>query len=191
MLAPSRRGEGYILPSGGQKTCLVDAVYNGIQVLAPGVRECTLQRLRKDAMPILGDIDGTSVMAVEKTLIMLNLPYTLVDITDTVQGHTNGPLYTILRLQHKVMVVGLHVTVDGVPMEHCVMVTTLPTDGAPLGKIVDNYPRSVPGYLQANDKRRTHAAKVCLYNVLAQNTALHHHHWTAELSNVFELKKTA
>ena len=93
IVASTRTGEGYSLPSGKQKTCLPDAAYNGL--LTVGFKGASLQKLRKHSVPELGNTQEASWFSTTEALLTLGYPVKLVEVTKhfRIKG---GPMLSLL-----------------------------------------------------------------------------------------------
>ena len=186
LVAPSRTGEGYKLPCGTWQTCLVDATFNGIMTLAPSVKP-SLPRLIAKAVPALGNARQASWASVKAALSALQYPMALVEATARFMA-PGGPMLNMLRTEYAVLVVGLHVRIDGTAYQHCVMLSTLPEPHAPYGKLVDNHGHMRPVYLEAKDLASRPAAARAFRELIAQNpVARDCNELTVEPSDVYEL----
>ena len=186
LAALSRTGEGYKLPCGTWQTCLVDATFNGIMTLAPSVKP-SLPRLIAKAVPALGNARQASWASVKAALSALQYPMALVEATARFMA-PGGPMLNMLRTEYAVLVVGLHVRIDGTAYQHCVMLSTLPEPHAPYGKLVDNHGHMRPVYLEAKDLASRPAAARAFRELIAQNpVARDCNELTVEPSDVYEL----
>jgi len=189
LVAPSRTAEGYKLPCGTGLTCLVDATYNGIMALAPSVKP-SLARMVAKAVPTLGNARQASWASMQAALAALQYPVALVEATARFKA-AGGPMLNMLRTKGAVLVVGLHVRIDGAAQQHCVMLSTLPEPHAPYGKLVDNHGQMRPVYLEAKDLASKPAAARAFRELIAQNPAAREcTELTVEPSDVYELVAT-
>ena len=189
LVAPSRTGEGYKLPCGTGLTCLVDATFNGIMALAPSVKP-SLARMVAKAVPTLGNVRQASWASMQAALVALQYPVALVEATARFMA-AGGPMLNMLSTKGAVLVVGLHVRIDGVAQQHCVMLSTLPEPHAPYGKLVDNHGQMRPVYLEAKDLASKPAAARAFRELIAQNPAAREcTELIVESSDVYELVAT-
>jgi hypothetical protein len=156
IVAETRTGEGYQLPSGKKQTCLVDATYNAIMACDPSLGP-SLPKMRSGAIPELGNELQATWASTNATLSKLEYPFKLVEATAQfkVEG---GPMLNVLKASNAVLVVGLHVVIDGKASEHAVMVSTLCEPHAPYGKMIDNHGKMKPVYIEAKDHENKRAA---------------------------------
>ena len=127
-MAPSRTGEGYVLPSSGQKTCKPDALYNGLRTL--GFEGVSLNRLRSLSIPKLGLDPMASWKTISDALSTLEIPFMIEEVTSRfkVKG---GPLFNLLHASPGVYLVSLLVILHGTRNRHCVMLSTIRERKAP------------------------------------------------------------
>tara|TARA_B110000037_G_scaffold219821_1_gene285796 strand:- start:3947 stop:5149 length:1203 start_codon:yes stop_codon:yes gene_type:complete len=189
IIAPSRTAEGYTLPSGNQKTCTPDALYNGL--LAFRFEGASLARLRTLSIPKLGLDPMASWKSVSSALSTLGYPFVIEEATSRFKGK-GGPMLNLLRSQERgVYLVALLVTVDGVRNKHCVMLSTLREKHAPSGKLIDNHGKMRPVYLEKKDTNGKDSAKKAWKVFVGQNPAVKGRSFTVEPADVYELKRTA
>ena len=188
LIAPSRTGEGHRLPSGTGLTCLVDATYNGIMTLAPSIAP-SRQRMLKLAVPELGNVRQASWASTQAALRALGYSVALVEATARFNFKASGgPMLTLLRARRAVLVVGLHVRIDGVPNEHCVLLSTVAEPHAPHGKLIDNHGQMRPVYIEPKDFASKPAAARAFRTLIEQNPAARYcSELTVEVSDVYEL----
>ena len=184
ILAPSRTAEGYSLPTGNQKTCKPDALFNGLKTL--GFDAPSLARLRSLSVPQLGLNPMASWASIASTLTTLDYPFSIEEATWRFKGE-GGPLLNLLRAPSGVFLVSLLVTVDGVRNKHCVMLSTLKERHAPFGKLIDNHGKMVPTYLEKKDVRGKEAAKAAWKLFIGQNPALNGRTFSVEPVDVYAL----
>jgi len=164
IVAPSRSAEGYVLANGRDpRTCMVDAVYHGAAEL--GV-ELPLRRMRALAVPSLGNVLEASWKSTQDALARVGPPtLKLVEVTRRFNG-TGPPMLLLLRAVAGVYIVRVQVTIDGQVNSHCVMLSTIPTERCPHGKIVDN--RHKPVYIEVADKVTKKTAKLAFHKLFGQ-----------------------
>ena len=184
ILAPSRTAEGYSLPTGNQKTCKPDALFNGLKTL--GFDAPSLARLRSLSVPQLGLNPMASWASIASTLTILDYPFLIEEATWRFKGE-GGPLLNLLRAPSGVFLVSLLVTVDGVRNKHCVMLSTLKERHAPFGKLIDNHGKMVPTYLEKKDVRGKEVAKAAWKLFIGQNPALNDRTFSVEPVDVYAL----
>ena len=170
LVANSRTSEGYKLPVGKWLTCLVDATYNGIMTLAPSLKP-SLQKMRSKATPELGNVRQATWRSMNAALGALEYPTKLVEATARFQTSPGGPMLSLVTAPHAVLIVGLHVRIDGEASEHCIMLSTLPEPHAPFGKMIDNHGEMKPVYIVANDRASKPAAARAFRTLVMQNPA--------------------
>ena len=88
------------------------------------------------AVPTLGNVRQASWASMQAALAALQYPVALEEATARFMA-AGGPMLNMLRTKGAVLVVGLHVRIDGTAQQHCVMLSTLPEPHAPYGKLVD------------------------------------------------------
>ena len=184
ILAPSRTAEGYSIPTGNQKTCKPDALFNGLKTL--GFDAPSLARLRSLSVPQLGLNPMASWASIASTLTTLDYPFSIEEATWRFKGE-GGPLLNLLRAPSGVFLVSLLVIVDGVRNKHCVMLSTLKERHAPFGKLIDNHGKMVPTYLEKKDVRGKEAAKAAWKLFIGQNPALNGRTFSVEPVDVYAL----
>lgn len=186
LVALSRTGEGYQLPSGTFLTCLPDATYNGIMALAPSIAP-SRQRMVALAVPELGNVRQASWASMRAALGTLNYSVALEEATARFKA-PGGPMVNMLRTKRAVFVVGLHVRIDGVKSEHCVMLSTVPEPHAPFGKLIDNHRKARPVYIEAKDRGSGPYAVRAFRKLVMQNPAARNcSDVRVEVSDVYEL----
>ncbi|KOO28149.1 hypothetical protein Ctob_009736 [Chrysochromulina tobinii] len=188
IIAPSRKKEGYVLPVGNQLSCLVDALYNGLCTL--GFDSASLARLRKRAMPELGNDPMASWDSVIWALADLGYPYVLQESTSRFDGK-GGLMLNLLRAPAGVYLVSLQVIIDGKESKHGVVLSKLAEEHAPHGKLIDNHGKMQPCYLEAKDTNGKEAAKMAWKLFIGQNPATKERPFSVNPAQVFELKKKA
>ena len=139
------------------------------------------------AVPTLGNVPQASWASMQAALVALQYPVALVEATSRFMA-AGGPMLNMLRTKGAVLVVGLHVRIDGVAQQHCVMLSTLPEPHAPYGKLVDNHGQMRPVYLEAKDHASKPAAARAFRALVEQNPAARGcTELTVEPSDVYEL----
>ena len=186
ILAPSRTAEGYPLPTGNQKTCKPDALFNGLKTF--GFDAPSLARLRSLSIPKLGLDPMASWASIASTLTSLDYPFSIEEATWRFKGE-GGPLLNLLRAPPGVFLVSLLVIVDGVRNKHCVILSTLKEKHAPFGKLIDNHGKMVPTYLEKKDLRGKEMAKAAWKLFIGQNPAVHGPSFSVEPVDVYALVK--
>jgi len=184
IIAPSRTAEGYRLPTGAGQTCLVDAVYNGIRVLGGTP---SLDKMRSRAMPKLGEVLQASWKSIMTALVLLRTPYLMVEVTSQFAHVDGGPVLAMLRSTSRVFVARLCVTIEGAKSFHAIMLSTVPEEHAPYGKMVDNHGAMRPVYLEKGDARKPHSAKMALRTLVGQNPAVHGRDFAVQTGDVYEI----
>lgn len=194
ILAPSRTGEGYQLPTGQQLSCKPDAAFNGIRVLAPEFK-ASLNRLRKIAIPELGSPEERQASwgSLATALQALGYPFELVEATARFKS-AGGPMLNLLKAPPAVFLVSLCVTAGGKQNKHCVMLSTVPQKHAapphaPFGKMIDNHGKMLPVYIQKKDLLGKKAARDAFLLFIGQNPAVHGTEFTVTPAAIYELKK--
>ena len=95
IIAPTRTGEEHTLPSGNQRTCLVDAVYNAALTLDPK-SNISLKKLRTAAIPKLGNVLEASPESLHAAFAAQNAPFHLKESTTEFNGK-GGTMLNILN----------------------------------------------------------------------------------------------
>ena len=187
IMAPSRTGEGYVLPSSGQKTCKPDALYNGLRTL--GFEGVSLNRLRSLSIPKLGLDPMASWKTISDALSTLEIPFMIEEVTSRfkVKG---GPLFNLLHASPGVYLVSLLVILHGTRNRHCVMLSTIRERKAPFGKLLDNHAKTKPLYLEKKDRNCKARAKRAWRHFIGQNPALCGSTFAIEPAEVYGLRDT-
>ena len=184
IVAKTRTGEGYTLPCGNQRSCLPDALYNGL--LNQGFEGASLTKLRKLSMPELGNDRDASWKSTAETLLTLGYPFKIVEVTSQFNG-SGGTMLNLLKAEPGTFLVNVCVTVEGKKNAHCVMLSTIPEGNAPFGKLVDNHRAMKPVTLEQMDRRNKDMAKKAWKLFVGQNPSTHDREFTITLSEVYEL----
>jgi hypothetical protein len=124
-----------------------------------------------------------------KALAALEYPFNLVEATARFRVG-GGPMYNLLRTTDTVLIVGLHVTIEGKSNAHCIMLSTLSESHAPYGKLMDNHGKMMPVYIEANDRRNPVEAKGAFRKFLGQNPAVRDREFAVDVSDIYELQST-
>ena len=183
IVAPSRTGEGRGLPCGNQRTCLVDATFNGALTLDP-TSPISLAKLRTAAIPKLGNVLEASWGSVDGALAAQNAPFWLKESTATFRAK-GGMMLNILNAPAGVYVATTLVTVCGKPNRHAICVSTLPEAHCPLGKMIDNASTTKPVYIEAEDQQHKPGARRAFKQLFAQRVG--HDDFFVELKEIFQL----
>ena len=184
IVAPSRTGEGRGLPCGNQRTCLVDATFNGALTLDP-TSPISLAKLRTAAIPKLGNVLEASWGSVGGALAAQNAPFRLKESTGTLQRKKGGKMLNILNAPAGVYVATTLVTVCGKPNRHAICVSTLPEAHCPLGKMIDNASTMKPVYIEAADKQHKPGARRAFKQLFAQRVG--HDDFCVEIAEIFQV----
>ena len=184
IVAKTRTGEGYTLPCGNQRSCLPDAVYNGL--LNQGFEGASLPKLRKLSMPELGNDRDASWKSIAETLVTLGYPFKLVEVTSQFNG-SGGTMLNLLKAEPGTFLVNVCVTVEEKKNAHCVMLSTIPEGNAPFGKLVDNHRAMKPVKLEEKDRRNKDMAKKAWRLFVGQNPSTSDREFTITPSEVYEL----
>lgn len=157
--AETKDEEGFkIRGSGTAKTCFVDALVNGIRVLAPGFA-LKAAPLYHYALP--RGQDEADYTSVTKALAELQLPFKLRHCTG--EFHAKGGIfYNLIRSAAKaVYLMRLRMQYsDGHVCYHVIVASTLAEEGKPYGKLIDGMCN--PVYLEAHDLLTPDDAKSAL-----------------------------
>jgi len=183
IIAPSRTDEQHRLPSGNQRTCLVDACFNAIKTLDPAA-SVSLAKLRTAAVPQIGNVCEASWASMGNALIAQATPFELQEATTRFRTK-GGPMLNLLKASPGAYVVSMLVTVSGQPNRHAIMVSTINEPHCPLGKMIDNSGAMRPAYIEAKDKLHKPAAKHAFKTLFAQRIG--HDDFAVEAAEVYEL----
>ena len=183
IVAPSRTDEQHRLPSGNQRTCLVDACFNAIKTLDPD-STVSLAKLRTAAVPQIGNVCEASWASMGNALVAQSAPFELQEAT--VRFRTKGGIMlNLLNAAPGVYVVSMLVTVSDKPNRHAIMVSTVAEPHCPLGKMVDNSGAMRPVYIEDKDKLHKPAAKHAFKALFAQRVG--HDDFAVEAAEVYEV----
>ena len=183
IVAPSRTDEQHRLPSGNQRTCLVDACFNAIKTLDPD-STVSLAKLRSAAVPQIGNVCEASWASMGNALVAQSVPFELQEAT--VRFRTKGGIMlNLLNAAPGVYVVSMLVTVSGKPNRHAIMVSTIDEPHCPLGKMIDNSGAMRPVYIEEKDKLHKPAAKHAFKTLFAQRVG--HDDFAVEGAEVYEV----
>jgi hypothetical protein len=181
IVAPSRTDEQHRLPSGNQRTCLVDACFNAIKTLDPD-SIVSLAKLRSVAVPQLGNVCEASWASMGNALVAA--PFELHEAT--VRFRTKGGIMlNLLNAAPGVYVASMLVTISGKPNRHAIMVSTVAEPHCPLGKMMDNGGAMRPVYIEDKDRLHKPAAKHAFKALFAQRVG--HADFAVEAAEVYEL----
>ena len=195
IIAQNRTDEMHALPSGRQRTCLVDAVFNAALTLDPKSK-MSLKRLRTAAMPKLGNVLEASPESLRVALAAQNAPLKLKEST-TGFNKKGGLMLNILNASPGAYVVTARVTVrmtirssTGLKKEeqtnrHAVCVSTLSEEHCPYGKLIDNRSNMKPAYIEDGDRLNKKTAKNAFKELFKQRVG--HDDFCVELAEIFEL----
>ncbi len=154
-------------PASGRLTCLVDAVVIGIMTLVPTFA-VSLERLRTLSIPDSGNKQRAKCKLIDDAFVKLNYPFQLRNAMDSFREAKGGLMLNLLSAEPGVYLAGLKVVLDGKEYKHCVMVSTIPEEGKPHGKMIDNHSGMKPVYLEAGDRLNKPAAKWAFKKLMAQ-----------------------
>ena len=183
IVAPSRTDEQHRLPSGNQRTCLVDACFNAIKTLDPE-STVSLAKLRSAAVPRLGNVCEASWASMGNALVAQSAPFELQ--VATVRFRTQGGIMlNLLNAAPAVYVASMLVTISGKPNRHAIMVSTVAEPHCPLGKMMDNGGAMRPVYIEDKDRLHKPAAKHAFKALFAQRVG--HADFAVEAAEVYEL----
>jgi hypothetical protein len=181
IVAPSRTDEQHRLPSGNQRTCLVDACFNAIKTLDPD-SIVSLAKLRSVAVPQLGNVCEASWASMGNALVAA--PFELHEAT--VRFRTKGGIMlNLLNAAPGVYVASMLVTISGKPNRHAIMVSTVAEPHCPLGKMMDNGGAMRPVYIEDKDRLHKPAAKHAFKALFAQRVG--HADFAVEAAEVYEV----
>ena len=183
IVASSRTDEQHRLPSGNQRTCLVDACFNAIKTLEPD-SPISLARLRSVAVPQLGNVCEASWASVGDALVAQSAPFALQEATARFRAK-GGIMLNVLKAPPGAYVVSMNVNVSGKPNRHAVMVSTLAESHCALGKLMDNGGSMRPVYIEAKDTEHKPAAKHAFKALFEQRVG--HADFAVEAAEVYEL----
>ena len=183
IVAPSRTDEQHRLPSGNQRTCLVDACFNAIKTLDPNSM-VSLAKLRSAAVPQLGNVCEASWTSMGNALVAQSVPFELQEATTRFQAK-GGIMLNLLNAAPGVYIVSMLVTISGKPNRHAIMVSTVDEPHCPLGKMIDNSGAMRPVYIEDKDRLHKPAAKHAFKALFAQRVG--HADFAVEAAEVYEL----
>ena len=181
IVAPSRTDEQHRLPSGNQRTCLVDACFNAIKTLDPD-STVSLAKLRSAAVPQLGNVCEASWASMGNALVAA--PFELQEATTRFRTK-GGIMLNLLNAAPAVYVASMLVTISGKPNRHAIMVSTVAEPHCPLGKMIDNSGAMRPVYIEDKDRLHKPAAKHAFKALFAQRVG--HADFAVEAAEVYEL----
>ena len=181
IVAPSRTDEQHRLPSGNQRTCLVDACFNAIKTLDPD-STVSLAKLRSAAVPQLGNVCEASWASMGNALVAA--PFELQEATTRFRTK-GGIMLNLLNAAPAVYVASMLVTISGKPNRHAIMVSTVAEPHCPLGKMMDNGGAMRPVYIEDKDRLHKPAAKHAFKALFAQRVG--HADFAVEAAEVYEL----
>ena len=182
IVALSRTDEQHRLPSGNQRTCLVDACFNAIKTLDPD-SIVSLAKLRSVAVPQLGNVCEASWASMGNALVAQSVPFELQEAT--VRFRTKGGIMlNLLNAAPGVYVASMLVTISGKPNRHAIMVSTVAEPHCPLGKMMDNGGAMRPVYIEDKDRLHKPAAKHAFKALFAQRVG--HDDFVVEAAEVYE-----
>ena len=181
IVAPSRTDEQHRLPSGNQRTCLVDACFNAIKTLDPD-STVSLAKLRSAAVPQIGNVCEASWASMGNALVAA--PFELQEATTRFRTK-GGIMLNLLNAAPGVYVASMLVTISGKPNRHAIMVSTVAEPHCPLGKMMDNGGAMRPVYIEDKDRLHKPAAKHAFKALFAQRVG--HADFAVEAAEVYEL----
>jgi len=189
IIAPSRTGEGFALATGRQESCLVDAVVDGMTILDANT-DASLVKMRRLAIPELGNERQASWKTAKEAMLTLQLPFELHEATARFRS-SGAPMLNLLKAEPGVYIVGLDVGVRAAGVEkkyrHCVCLTTIATEHAPLGRLMDNNARTKPVYIESTDLVHKVPAKKVGRKLLQQSIG--HDDFSVNPMDVYHLRK--
>ena len=187
IIAPSRTGEGFALATGRAESCLVDAVVDGMRILDANT-DVSLATMRRLAIPELGNVRQASWKTAKMAMKAMWLPFELHETTSLFRG-SGAPMLNLLKAEPGVYIVGLDVGVRTAGVEkkyrHCICLTTIPTEHAPLGRLVDNSARTKPVYIESADLVHKMPAKKVWRKLLQQSIG--HDAFSINPTDVYQL----
>ena len=183
IVAPSRTDEQHRLPSGNQRTCLVDACFNAIKTLDPD-SVVSLAKLRSAAVPQLGNVCEASWTSMGNALVAQSVPFELQEATTRFQAK-GGIMLNLLNAAPGVYIVSMLVTISGKPNRHAIMVSTVDEPHCPLGKMIDNSGAMRPVYIEGKDRLHKPAANHAFKALFAQRVG--HADFAVEAAEVYEV----
>jgi hypothetical protein len=180
IIAPSRTAEGFKISAGKQQSCMTDAIENGMKMDGFPGKEIPSARMRKIAIPQLGNVLQASWGSCMSALAMLNLPYKLKEAT--AQFKSGPPMLNLLCTVSGVFIVGLLVEVEGKRNDHCVVFS------ASKGILMDNGSKTRPVYIENKDRRGKKAAKSAFRLLISQKVPKEMV-FSVDISSVYELSR--
>jgi len=180
IFAPSRTDEGFKISAGKgvKETCMIDAIENGMKLDEFPTDQIPSARMRKIAIPELGNILQASWKSCMSALAMLDLPYKLKEAT--ARFKSGPPMLNLLRTVSGVFIVGLLVEVEGKRNDHCVVFS------ASKGILMDNGSKTRPVYIEEKDKRGKKAAKSA-FRLLVGQKVLSGKAFSVDIISIYEL----
>mmetsp|Transcript_34108 Transcript_34108/g.85546 ORF Transcript_34108/g.85546 Transcript_34108/m.85546 type:complete len:486 (-) Transcript_34108:190-1647(-) len=189
IIAPSRTGEGFALATGRAESCLVDAVVDGMTILDANT-DVSLVKMRRLAIPELGNERQASWKTAKEAMLTMQLPFELHEATALFRS-SGAPMLNLLKAEPGVYIIGLDVGVRAAGVEkkyrHCVCLTTIATEHAPLGRLMDNNARTKPVYIESTDLVHKVPAKK-VWRKLLQQSVGHDNFWV-NTTDVYQLRK--
>jgi hypothetical protein len=185
--AESRIGEGYGLPCGNLRSCLADATYNAFLTLTTTLdptATLSLTKLRRAAIPLLGNTPSASWESVSRALEEQDAPCRLKESTADF-SRLGGLMLNLLRAAAGVFVVTAVVTVRGEANRHAICVSTVSEPHCPHGKLIDNYSTMKPVYMEAIDRQHKPSARTAFQRLFTQRVG--HEDFHVQLAEIFEL----
>ena len=181
IFAPSRTAEGFKLTAGNQLSCMTDALENAMKMDGFPENDISTAKIRKLAIPELGNERMASFLSCKDALQSLNLPYDLLECTSKFK--VGPPMLNLLLAKSGVYVLGLRVVIDGVTNKHCIAYS------AKKGKLVDNGSRTRPLYIEEKDRRSKKTAKDAFRKLVEQKCGSDH--FALDLTQVYEVVRRA
>ena len=142
---------------------MTDAVENAMKMDGYPEKNISTAKMRKIAIPELGNSPMASFASCKHALTSLKLPYDIEDVTSKFQG--GPPMLNLLRAKSGVYVVGLLVESNGRKDAHCIAYS------ATSGKLMDNGSRTLPVYIEDKDLSGKKAARNAFRTLIGQKCA--------------------
>jgi hypothetical protein len=188
IIAPCRTGEGFVMATGRQESCLIDAVVDGMRILDANA-DVSLVTMRRLAIPELGNERQASWKTAKEAMLIMQLPFELHEATALFRS-SGAPMLNLLKAEPGVYIVGLDVGVRAAGVEkkyrHCICLTTIPTEHAPLGRLMDNSARTKPVYVEQTDLVHKGVAKKVWRKLLQQSIG--HDDFSVNPMDVYHLR---
>lgn len=181
IIAPSRTAEGFKISAGKQQSCMTDAIENAMKMDGVSEEQIPSARMRKIAIPQLGNVLQASWESCSIALETLDLPYKLKRVTAQFQG--GPPMLNLLNAVSGLFIVGMAVHVSDTTCKrnnHCVAFS------ADKGMLMDNGSNTRPVYIEETDKCDKKTAKKA-FRLLVEQKLPKGTTFSVDVTSVYEL----